>query len=125
MLDGTWIDPGTHINGIGANGLSERELDLDTIRRASIIAVDSLDQARVESGELTHAIERGVRTWESVIELCRIVAGHLPGRERADDITLFKSLGIAILDVATAFRVYTLAKEHGIGEEIELWPRST
>lgn len=59
-----------------------------------------------------------MRTWESITELCRIVAGHLPGRESPDDITLFKSLGIAILDVATAFRVYTLACEQGIGEDI-------
>ncbi len=60
----------------------------------------------------------------SVTELRRIVAGHLPRRESADDITLFRSLGIAILDVAAAFRGYTLAREQGIGEDITFWSGS-
>ncbi len=121
VLDGAWLEAGAHINAIGANALTEREIDLETITRAATIAVDSLEQARIESGELTHAVERGVRTWESVVELGRIVAGQVPGRRSEKDITLFKSLGITIEDIATGYRVYTLAKERGIGEEINFW----
>jgi len=76
----------------------------------------------MEAGDLLPAIERGVINWESVTELGRIVAGQLPGRTGPTDITLFKSVGIAIWDVATALRVYRLALERGLGDHIELWP---
>ena len=67
------------------------------------------------------AIERGLITWESVTELGRIVAGRDPGRTSEDQITLFKSNGIALEDISTALRVYNLARERGVGEEIALW----
>ena len=67
------------------------------------------------------AIERGVISWESVTELGRIVAGRDPGRTSEDDITIFKSNGIALEDISTALRVYNLARDRGIGESIELW----
>jgi ornithine cyclodeaminase len=63
-----------------------------------------------------------VINWESVTELGRIVAGQVQGRGSDRDITLFKSVGIAIWDVATALRVYRSALEKGIGDHIELWP---
>jgi ornithine cyclodeaminase/alanine dehydrogenase-like protein (mu-crystallin family) len=75
----------------------------------------------MESGDLLPAIERGVITWESVTELGRIVAGRDPGRTGDDDVTLFKSNGIALEDISTALRVYNLARERGLGEQIELW----
>jgi len=122
VVDGSWIDPGAHLNAAGSNFLSKAEVDVETIKRASVIAVDSIDQARLEAGDLLPAIERGAITWESVTELGRIVSGQVVGRRAADDITLFKSVGIAIWDVATALRVYNLATERGIGEQLELWP---
>lgn len=122
VLHGSWIEPGAHLNVAGSNFLSKAEVDVETINRASIIAVDSIDQARMEAGDLLPAIERGVINWESVTELGRIVAGQVKGRASNSDITLFKSVGIAIWDVATALRVYRLALEKGIGDHIELWP---
>ena len=121
VLKGEWIDPGTHMNVVGSNFLSKAEVDVETIRRASIIAVDSIEQSRLEAGDLMPAIERGVISWESVTELGRIAAGRDPGRTSDDDITLFKSNGIALEDIATGLRVYNLARERGVGEEIELW----
>jgi alanine dehydrogenase len=121
VLKGEWIDPGTHLNVVGSNFLAKAEVDVETIRRASVIAVDSIEQSKIEAGDLMPAIERGVITWESVTELGRIVAGRDPGRSGDDDITLFKSNGIALEDISTALRVYNLARERGIGEQVKLW----
>lgn len=121
VFDGGLVEPGTHINAVGSNFLSKSEIDIETIRRASTIAVDSIDQSRIEAGDLLPAIERGVISWESTVELGRIVAGQVPGRTSPDDITIFKSNGIALEDVTTALRVYHLARERGLGEEISLW----
>jgi alanine dehydrogenase len=121
VLKGEWIEPGTHLNIVGSNFLSKAEVDVETIKRASIIAVDSIEQSRIEAGDLMPAIERGVITWESMTELGRIVAGREPGRTSEDQITLFKSNGIALEDISTALRVYHLARERGVGEEIDLW----
>jgi ornithine cyclodeaminase/alanine dehydrogenase-like protein (mu-crystallin family) len=125
VLKGEWIEPGTHLNVIGSNFLSKSEVDVETIRRASIIAVDSIEQSRVEAGDLIPAIERGVIRWESLTELGRIVAGLDPGRTSDDQITLFKSNGIALEDISTALRVYTLARERGVGQSVDLWSSST
>jgi alanine dehydrogenase len=121
FLRGEWLEPGQHLNVVGANYLSKSEITVEAVGRASIIAVDSIDQARLEAGDLLPAIERGIIGWESVTELGRIVAGQVPGRNSAQDITLFKSGGIAIWDVATALRVYNLARARGIGTHLDLW----
>jgi ornithine cyclodeaminase/alanine dehydrogenase-like protein (mu-crystallin family) len=124
VLDGKWIEPGTHVNAVGSNFLSKAELDVEAVRRARVIAVDSIEQARVESGDLMPAIERGVISWESVTELGRIVAGCDAGRTGDDDITIFKSNGIALEDIAAGLGVYNLARERGVGEQIDLWSGS-
>jgi ornithine cyclodeaminase/alanine dehydrogenase-like protein (mu-crystallin family) len=121
VLKSEWIEPGTHVNAAGSNFLSKAEIDVETIRRASVIAVDSIEQSKIEAGDLMPAIERGVISWESVTELGRIVAGKEPGRKSEDDITIFKSNGIALEDISTALRVYNLARQRGIGDEIGLW----
>ena len=121
VLKGEWIEPGTHLNVAGSNFLSKAEVDVETIKRASIIAVDSIENSKLEAGDLMPAIERGVINWESVIELGRIVAGRDKGRTSDDEITLFKSNGIALEDISTALRVYNLARERGLGVEIDLW----
>jgi ornithine cyclodeaminase/alanine dehydrogenase-like protein (mu-crystallin family) len=121
VLRGEWIEAGTHLNVVGSNFLAKAEVDVETIRRASIVAVDSIEQSKLEAGDLLPAVERGVISWESVSELGRIVAGRDPGRTGDDDITLFKSNGIALEDISTALRVYNLAVERGIGESVDLW----
>jgi alanine dehydrogenase len=118
VLPGAWLQPGTHINAAGGNSLLRRELDDEAIKRAALIAVDSKEQARIEAGELVAAVEKGALTWERVHELRYVVNGDLPGRKSAAEITLFKSLGLAIEDIATAAVVYQRAKERGLGREI-------
>jgi ornithine cyclodeaminase/alanine dehydrogenase-like protein (mu-crystallin family) len=118
VLFGEWLKPGAHINAAGGNSLLRRELDDQAINRSSFIAVDSIDQARVEAGELVASVEKGLLTWERVKELRSVVNGDLRGRRSDDEITLFKSLGIAIEDLATAALIYTKAKTEKAGREL-------
>lgn len=118
VLQGAWINDGTHINAAGCNSILRSEVDDETIKRANFIAVDSKDQARLEAGELVLPIERGLLTWERVQELCQVVNGNSKGRKDASDITLFKSLGLAIEDVATAELIYRKALAQKIGKEL-------
>ncbi len=117
VLQGAWLRPGAHINAAGGNSILRRELDDEAVRRSSFIAVDSIDQAKIEAGELVTAVEKGLLTWERVRELRYVVSGEIRGRTSDDQITLFKSLGVAIEDVATAAVLYRKAKEHNVGKE--------
>ncbi|MFQ5827888.1 MAG: ornithine cyclodeaminase family protein, partial [Candidatus Methylomirabilia bacterium] len=95
VLQGAWIEPGSHINAAGSNALDRAELDLEAVRRASLVAVDSIEQARIECGDLVEPIKQEVIGWEQVRELGEIVAGTLPGRPAPDAITIFESQGVA------------------------------
>jgi alanine dehydrogenase len=117
VFSGAWLRPGTHINAAGANSILRRELDDDAIKRSSFIAVDSLDQARIEAGELVVPVEKGLLTWERVHELRHVVNGETRGRTDDAEITLFKSLGIAIEDIAAASVLYRKARENKAGKE--------
>ena len=121
VLNGAWLRPGMHINAIGANFPQKRELDGTAVLRADIIAVDSCEQAKIEAGDLIQAFESDLSRWDSVRELAEIAAGRTPGRAYPNDITLFKSNGIAIEDVVTASRVYEKAIEMKIGQQVPLW----
>lgn len=118
VLEGAWIAPGAHLNAAGGNSLLRREFDDEAVRRAGRIVVDSLDQARLEAGELVQAAEKGLIVWERLRELRSVVAGEVTGRNDDDEITIFKSLGLAIEDVAAAALVYERARERGLGKEI-------
>jgi alanine dehydrogenase len=118
VLFGDWLKPGAHINAIGANYEHRRELDLKAVGRAAVIATDDLEQVRYESSDLAQAVEHDVLSWEDVSSLGDIVAGHLPGRRSEQDITLFKSLGVAMEDVALAIRAYDKAKQQGLGQPL-------
>ncbi|MFN0108347.1 MAG: ornithine cyclodeaminase family protein [Blastocatellia bacterium] len=115
---GEWLKPGVHINAAGGNSILRREVDDEAVKRAGFIAVDSLEQAKLESGEFVTAVEKGLLTWERVKELRHVVAGELRGRTDQHQITLFKSLGLAIEDVAAAAVVYQKAKEQNVGREL-------
>jgi ornithine cyclodeaminase/alanine dehydrogenase-like protein (mu-crystallin family) len=121
VLDGSWLSPGTHINAIGANFPQKRELDDAALGRADVIAVDSVEQAKMEAGDLIQAFSEDASRWGAVHELSGIVAGKAPGRINTSQITLFKSIGIATWDLAVAVRVYELAVARGMGQSIPLW----
>ena len=94
-----------------------RAAKAEAVRRSSFISVDSIDQAKIEAGELVMAVEKGLLTWERVKELRFVVSGEMRGRTSDDQITLFKSLGLAIEDVATAAVLYRKAKDQNVGME--------
>jgi alanine dehydrogenase len=115
VIEATWLDPGTHISGVGANTPAKRELDPATFSR-SLIVVDYLEQALEEAGDLRDAISTGAIAGSDVaIDLAGLVSGTCAGRTSADQITLFKSVGMAIQDIATAAVVYRRAAELGLG----------
>jgi alanine dehydrogenase len=120
LFDGNWLEPGAHVNAIGSNALIRREVDDTTVRRSALIVVDSKEQARLECGDLLGPLERGLIHWEQVRELGDVVAGLIPGRRQAADITLFESHGLAIWDLAAGMAVYDAAKAKGIDREIAL-----
>lgn len=119
VLAGDWLAEGTHLNVIGSNFLVKAEIDLATIRRASNIVVDSKEQAYLEAGDFRQAIDSGVLRWQDVRELGAVVASRTPGRVDAAQITLFKSLGLAIEDIATAAKVVAKAKVAGVGRWLD------
>jgi thiomorpholine-carboxylate dehydrogenase len=101
VLAGSWLAPGVHINAVGAPRPDWRELDDDVLLHARIY-VDSHEACRAESGD--------IRAAETIVgELGELVAGQVPGRATPDDITLFKSVGLAIEDIAAAELVYRQA----------------
>ncbi len=115
------VETGAHINAVGSNSLLRRELDEELIRRASLVVVDSREQARVESGDLLIPAERGWLDWEQLPELGEVVAGKVVGRRQAEEITIFESHGIGLEDIAVAAEVYRLAQEQGLGETLNLF----
>ncbi len=118
VTQGAWLRLGTHLNAIGANMANRRELDDSVLAKTSVIAVDSVEQAREESGDLIHGLAGLGRNWDDVVELHEIVAGRSPGRRSKDEITLFKSNGIALWDVAVAGYVYKQALEKRKGQKL-------
>lgn len=118
VLEGAWLATGTHVNAAGSNALVRSEIDMETVRRARVVAVDSREQARLECGDLLEPVEKGLLHWDRVHELADVVAGHVPGRIDPADITIFESQGLAVEDVAVAAVVYERAKAEGAGQQI-------
>jgi alanine dehydrogenase len=118
VFDGRDLSAGVHINAIGANHAHKHELDALTVERANLIFVDSLEQSKQEAGDLIMPFEKQPQGWEQVHQLAELVAGKTSGRTSDQQITLFKSNGIASWDLAVARRVYNLAKAQGLGKQI-------
>jgi ornithine cyclodeaminase/alanine dehydrogenase-like protein (mu-crystallin family) len=118
VLRGEWLKPGALVCAIGANDLGARELDNVVLERASFVCCDSIEQAKLESGDLVEPIERGVLDWLEVHELQEVVAGEVQGRVSDEDVVLFKSNGLAAWDVAIAAVALERARERGVGREL-------
>lgn len=121
VLDGHDIAEGAHINAIGANHAHKRELDDTAVSRAAVIFVDSIAQSQQEAGDLIIPFVQNPKQWDSVHELYQLVGGQVPGRTSDNQITLFKSNGIASWDLAVAEKIYALAKQKNLGRELPLY----
>jgi alanine dehydrogenase len=118
VLRGDWLRPGTLVCAIGANHPAKRELDDAVLERASFVCCDSVDDARLESGDLIEPVEHGVLDWLEVHELQEVVAGEVRGRQSDEDVVVFKSNGLAAWDVAIGCAALERARERGVGREL-------
>jgi alanine dehydrogenase len=118
VLRGEWLREGALVCAVGANEPRARELDNVVLERAVLVCCDSIEQAKLESGDLIEPVERGVLDWLEVHELHEVVAGELPARSSPDDIVVFKSNGIAAWDIAIGATAIELAREKKVGKRL-------
>ncbi len=115
---GEWLQPGMHVNGVGANDGKRCEVDDATVLASDIVAVDQIEQAHIEAGVLIKLVEEGKFFWTGVTELGSIVENPNLQRSGDDQITFFHSLGLAFEDVAFGRLIYDKAVTAGIGRDI-------
>ncbi len=118
VFDGKLIKDGAHVNGVGSYTLQMQEVDAATVTRARLF-VDARTAALAEAGDLVIPMNAGQTRVEDWTELGEVAAGLKPGRQSAEEITFFKSVGVAVQDVAAAGRALVEAKRQGLGKEVE------
>lgn len=114
VLLGQWLRPGAHVNAVGSNVATKREIDRDVLQQAARIVVDDGDVAAEECGDLI------ANEWDQsdVVTLGDVLTGAAAGRSSAEQITLFESQGLALQDVVCAAGIYRRAVECGIGRPL-------
>lgn len=118
LFEGRVLDEGTHLNVIGSNFLNKAEIDVPTVQRADTIVCDSIEQCKLEAGDFVAALEAGAVDWSNMHELSDVVTDRDTGRKTAESITLFKSVGLALEDVALAAKLLELATKEGMGKRL-------
>ena len=117
ILDGDWFKPGAHINAIGSHTPAVRELDTKSLLRAKVVC-DTKVACLNEAGDIQIPIEAGGYSADQIHgDLGEVVNGTIAGRESDDEVTLFKSVGLAVQDISCAGLVYRKATEQGVGQE--------
>jgi ornithine cyclodeaminase len=113
-----WLSPGAHVSSVGSSLAGGSELDPTIVERADVVVVEQRDSAfaPLPAG----APELEPRGRDAVVELGEIIAGTAAGRTSREQVTLYKSVGVAIQDLAAAALVLAAARERGAGQEIEL-----
>ncbi len=116
-----WLAPGAHVNAIGASVPSSRELDVETVAACAFFC-DSRESVRNEAGDYRLALQQGAIEDEDHIraELGEVLTGLAPGRRGEDELTVFRSLGLGVEDLAAAECAVAGARELGIGTEVKL-----
>lgn len=120
VFDGNDVRKGAHINAIGAHKPEEREIDDNLVLKSGKIVVESKEAALAEAGDIIIPIKKGLIKEESLIEIGEMILGRKKGREAYDEITLFKSVGIALEDLAFANYLFQKAIKENVGLRIEL-----
>ena len=119
VLAGEWLSPGVHVNAVGASIAAARELDSAAVARARLF-VDRRESTINESGDYLVPLREGVIAEDHIQgEIGDLLLGRLPGRRSASEITLFKSLGLAVEDLAAAHHVYRQAVAQGLGIRLD------
>jgi alanine dehydrogenase len=118
ILSAQWLKPGAHINAVGSHRPDLRELDGSTMARSKVF-VDSREAIMAECGDILLALaEKSIIADHVQVEIGEVLAGTKPGRTAAEEVTLYKSVGIAIQDVATAQLVYHKALQRRVGADV-------
>jgi len=118
VLRGEWLRPGAHVTAVGAFTRSTRELDSEAVRGAKLY-VDHRAAALPEAGDVLIPLGEGAIAPDHIVgEIGEVLLGHAPGRTRTDEITVFKSVGLAVQDAMVASLVYQRAVELGVGTEV-------
>lgn len=120
IMRGEWLRPGAHVNAVGASLKSTRELDTEAVRRSRIY-VDRRESALNEAGDILIPIQEGAITADAIVgEIGELLTGKVQGRRNETEITLFKSLGLAIEDLACARYLCDVATREGAGTQVSL-----
>ena len=110
------LQPGLHVNAVGSFRPTMQEIPSDAIRSANKVVVESLDAALEETGDLQIPIQEGVFSGHDIhAELGKIISGESAGRESNQEITVFKSVGLAIADIVVAKYLYEKAMKQKVG----------
>jgi ornithine cyclodeaminase len=121
VFDGTLVKKGAHINGVGAYTPQMQELDENIVKNADKIYFDTKEGVLAEAGDFIIPMEKGlVSDNDFTGELGQVILNQIPGRENEQEITLFKTVGVAVLDVVTAHKIYKKAMENNVGQFIDL-----
>lgn len=121
ILNGAWLARGAHVNLVGSSRPTSREADDDVVALSRFF-VDSRTSARAEAGELQHAISAGLVSDSHVLgEIGEVLGGKVVGRTGNQDITVYKSLGVAAQDMAAAHVIYEHAVRDGIGTSVPFY----
>jgi alanine dehydrogenase len=118
VFDGNDLSEGALVCAVGSNWLRKAEIDANTIRRADNIVCDSVEACRHEAGDFQAALEKGAFDWSRAVDLAEVVAGRAVGRNNRQSVTLFKSVGLALEDVALGGRLLAEARLKGAGRWI-------
>jgi alanine dehydrogenase len=120
VVQRSWLKPGAHINAVGSSIPSTRELDTATVAAARLF-VDRRESALNEAGDVLIPMREGAIKPEHIVaELGEVIIGKDPGRRSASELTLFKSLGLSVEDVASAAYVAKRAREFGVGQTVAM-----
>jgi ornithine cyclodeaminase/alanine dehydrogenase-like protein (mu-crystallin family) len=118
VIESEWVAPAAHVNAMGSNVATRRETPAALVLRANPVVVDSVDQAKIEAGDLIQALSEDDWDWRVV----GLEKAMFPGWQSSSpgDVTFFKSVGLALEDVAAAAFVYERAKADGAGSELPI-----
>ena len=119
LFSGDKVVEGTHISSIGAHAAEARELDSETIKRASLLTAGLKEACLAEAGDYIIPINEGIISENDIISIGEVITGTVSGRTSDSEITIFKSVGISAQDVAVGKLVYDRALKEGIGKDID------
>ncbi len=120
VFDGNDLADGCTLCAAGSNWLNKTELDATAVRRAARVVCDEVVACRHEAGDLHFAASHGAFDWSQAVALADVVSGRTVGRTGRDEIVLFKSVGLAVEDVALAVELLKRAREQGLGTQLPI-----